>query len=175
MTTGTAGADITLRDGRLVRLRAVRPDDEAEFLQAFSRIDEQSRYMRFMRSVKEPNVERLRAVLASFPEGGTGLVATIPAADGFDIAGSAVCLREGANTCEFAITVTPEFAQAGLGTILMKALIGSARERGFGQMEGFVLAENEPILRLARKLGFDVARDPEDPSVRVCRLDLRQP
>jgi hypothetical protein len=39
-------------------------------------------------------------------------------------------------------------------------------------MEGFVLAENEPMLRLARRLGFAIARDPEDASVRICRLDL---
>ena len=40
-------------------------------------------------------------------------------------------------------------------------------------MEGFVLAENQPMLRLARRLGFSVERDPDDASVRVCRLPLR--
>jgi acetyltransferase len=39
-------------------------------------------------------------------------------------------------------------------------------------MEGFVLTENQPMLRLARRLGFSVAPDPEDPSIRICRLQL---
>lgn len=172
MKAETAESDIALRDGRVIHLRAVRPEDEAEILQAFSRIDEHSRYMRFMRSVKEPNVERLRKALASFPEHGTGLVATVPAADGIDIAGSAVYIIEGDGRCEFAITVTPAFARTGLGTVLMNALIDSARKRGLREMEGFVLAINAPMLNLAKRLGFSVGRDPDDPSVRLCRLPL---
>jgi acetyltransferase len=167
-----AATDITLRDGRAIHLRAVRPEDEDEILQAFSRIDEHSRYMRFMRTVKEPNVERLRKVLASFPASGTGLVATVPATDGIDIAGSAVYILEGSDSCEFAITVTPDFARTGLGSVLMQALIDSARERGLREMQGFVLAENQPMLGLARRLGLSIERDPDDASVRICRLRL---
>jgi hypothetical protein len=39
-------------------------------------------------------------------------------------------------------------------------------------MEGFVLAVNQPMLRLARRLGFSVSPDPDDPSLRICRLRL---
>ena len=35
-----------------------------------------------------------------------------------------------------------------------------------------VLTENKPMLRLAAGLGFAVTPDPEDPTVRVCRLRL---
>jgi len=40
------------------------------------------------------------------------------------------------------------------------------------EMEGYVLAANQPMLRLARRLGFSVAPDPEDGNVRICRLRL---
>jgi len=56
--------DATLRDGRVVHLRAMRPDDEAELLQAFERMSDEARYMRFMRLVREPDMERVRKVLA---------------------------------------------------------------------------------------------------------------
>ena len=82
-----AGSDITLRDGRSVHVRGLRVADEAEFLQAFERLSSHARYMRFMRVVREPDPERLHAVLASFPEAGIGIVATVPAADGIDIVG----------------------------------------------------------------------------------------
>jgi hypothetical protein len=39
-------------------------------------------------------------------------------------------------------------------------------------MEGFVLTQNQPMLRLARRLGFGVKAEPDDASVRICRLTL---
>ena len=172
MRTDIPEADITLRDGRVVHLRSVRPSDEGEVLQAFARIDDAARYMRFMRSVREPNVQKLRKVLGSFPQAGQGIVAIVPASDGFDIAGSAVYLIDEDVSCEFAITVTPQYASTGLGAALMTALIASARERGLATMIGYVLAINAPMLRLARKMGFSVGLDPDDPSVRLCTLQL---
>jgi len=173
VSTAVPERDIKLRDGRIAHLRPVEPSDQAELLQAFERIDAEARYMRFMHSVREPNVERLRTVLASLPQAGEGVVATVPAADGYDIAGSAVCFMDEGASCEFAITVTPQFAHAGLGSALMQALIAAARARGLGEMVGFVLAINEPMLRLARKLGFTIGPDPEDAALKLCRLALR--
>lgn len=165
--------DTVLRDGRAVHIRAVRPTDEAELLQAFARMSADARYMRFMYTVREPNIDRVRAGLASFPEGGIGLVATVPAVDGIDIVGSAIAVFASDLTkCEFAITVASHFGGAGLATTLMTALIGAAKGRGIGEMEGFVLAVNQPMLRLARRLGFSIASDPQDSSVRHCRLQL---
>jgi hypothetical protein len=39
-------------------------------------------------------------------------------------------------------------------------------------MEGFVLAKNQPMLKLATRLGFSISPDPEDASIRICRLRL---
>ncbi len=165
--------DFALRDGRTVHVRAMRPTDEAEFLQAFARLSDDARHMRFMRFVKEPNLDRLRRVLASFPESGIGIVATVPAADGADIAGSATCfIGNDPTSCEFAITVASDFGGVGLASALMAALIGAAKARGLTEMDGYVLAVNQPMLRLARRLGFSVAPDPEDGTVRICRLRL---
>jgi acetyltransferase len=173
MSIGVPEPDITLRDGRVVHVRSMRPADEAELLQTFDRMSEDARYMRFMRVVREPNLERLRQALASLPERGIGLVATVPAADGIDIVGSAVAFIEtDPSACEFAINVDAAFGGSGLATALMRLLIDAARNRGLQLMEGFVLAENESMLRLARRLGFTIAPDPEDRAVRTCRLRL---
>ena len=166
-------ADITLRDGRTAHLRDLRATDESEILQAFERMTEGAGYMRFMRVVREPNLDRLRKALGSFPEHGIGLVATVPAADGVDIVGSAIAVIESdPSACEFAINVDGRFSGTGLATALMTRLIGSARERGLKVMEGYVLAENQSMLRLAQRLGFNIAPDPEDRAVRICSLPL---
>ena len=166
-------SDLALRDGRTVHLRTMTPADESEFLQAFERLSRDARYMRFMRVVHEPNVERLRAVLASFPGAGIGLVATVPAVDGIDIVGSAIAvLGSDRTSCEFAITVAAPFGGVGLATALMTALIDEAKRRGLKEMEGFVLSNNQAMLRLAKRLGFSIAPEPGDASVRICRLTL---
>ena len=165
--------DLTLRDGRTVHVRAVAPADEAELLQAFERMSDEARYMRFMRVINEPDRERLRAVLASFPEAGIGLVATVPADDGLDIVGSAIAIFAADRvTCEFAITVAAGFGGVGLAKALMTALIDEATRRGLAQMEGFVLSQNRSMLGLAKRLGFAIAYESGDASVRVCRLAL---
>jgi acetyltransferase len=170
---GFTAFDRALRDGRTVHLRAMRPDDEAELLQAFHRMSDDARYMRFMRAVREPDMDRVRKVLASFPEDGFGIVATVPAADGYDVAGSAIyILAPDRKACEFAIHVGSAFAGSGLARILLTALIAAATGCGLKEMEGFVLAANGRMLGLARSVGFTVDRDPDDPSVRICRLQL---
>jgi RimJ/RimL family protein N-acetyltransferase len=166
--------DITLRDGRVVHLRAILPTDENELLQAFARMPDEARYMRFMRSVGEPDLQRLRKALVSFPEGGSGIVATVAADDGTDIVASAVFFvgEKGATSCEFAITVQSTFGGVGLATALLTALIDAARKRSLRTIEGFVLATNQPMLRLAKRVGFKIGPYPSDPSLRVCRMDL---
>jgi len=170
-----AGVDITLRDGRSVHVRALRAADEAELLQTFERLSDAARYMRFMRVVREPDRERLRTVLASFPEAGIGIVATVPAADGIDIVGSAIAVfMADRASCEFAITVASEFGGAGLATRLMTTLIDEAKRRGQKEMEGIVLTQNQSMLRLARRLGFRIESEPGDPTVRMCRMTLAE-
>ena len=174
MDTDFEPVELTARNGRVVRVRAVTPADEEEILQAFERLGSHSRYMRFMHAVREANTRRLREVLASFPAKGLAIAATVPADDGIDIVGTATFIL-GADpaTCEFAISVADDWAGAGLGRSLMTLLIEAARRRGLVTMEGFVLAENGPMLRLAGKLGFESRRDPDDYAVRICRLPLQ--
>jgi acetyltransferase len=173
---GISERDLTLRDGRTVHLRAVSPADEAEILQAFERLSDEARYMRFMRVVHAPDRKRLHAALALFPEAGIGLVATVPASDGLDIVGSAIAVNApDGQTCEFAITVASGYGGVGLATQLMTALIDETKRRGLKEMEGFVLSQNHSMLGLAKRLGFSIAYEPGDASVRICRLALNPP
>jgi GNAT superfamily N-acetyltransferase len=175
VAAGFEPVDAVLRDGRVVRLRAIVRSDEEEILQAFDRLGPDSRYMRFMHAVREANVSRLRQVLDSFPEKGLAIAATVPAADGIDIVGSATfVLGARGDDCEFAVSVVDDWAGAGLGRVLMTALVEAARRRGLREMTGFVLAENGPMLRLAGRLGFAVRRDPDDFSQCICRLGLQR-
>ncbi len=165
--------EIALRDGRSVHVRAILPSDEAELLQAFDRMDADARYMRFMASKRQVDVERLRTVLDGFPAKGLAIAATVPAADGVDIVGTASFVLDGEDSCEFAISILEAWGGAGLGRSLMEALIDAARQRGGARMRGFVLSENRAMLRLAERVGFKMRADPEDFRVRIVTLALQ--
>ena len=67
------------------------------------------------------------------------------------------------------------FGGVGLATALMTSVIDEARRRGLKEMEGFVLAQNQPMLRLAKRLGFRIEFVPGDASIRICRMALGSP
>ena len=164
------------RRGTVIRVRAILPSDGEEILQAFDRMSPDARYMRFMSARKTPEIGRLRTVLAGLPERRLAIVATVPAADGLDIIGSASFVASGEpGSCEFAISVVNEWAGVGLGGTLLESLIAAARRSAFTTMEGFVLADNRAMLKLAGRLGFAIERQPGDFTVKVCTLRLDAP
>ena len=161
---------VTLRDGRSVTIRAVRPDDAGAMRAAFDSLSPEARYARFMSPLVElpPDLaERSARPLA-------GLERALVAVTGEgDIAGGARYIKAGdGETCEFAVTLTRAWYGAGLASMLMGFLIRDARNCGLKRMDGYVLAENGSMLGLARRLGFEVGASEEGPSVKLVRLDL---
>ena len=170
-----APVEVTLRSGRRVRVREIRPDDRDEVRQAFTRLSSESRYMRFMSFVKELSPRMLDGAVHAQQEHGLALVAEIDAPDGIDIVGGARYIEGEGKACEFAVTVADDWQRVGLASRLLRELIAIARARGLERMEGFVLAGNSPMLGLARRLGFTLRADPRDPTVVVVALDLAAP
>jgi len=168
--------EVKLRDRRRVRLREICPDDRDEVRQAFDHLSTESRYTRFMSLVKELSPRMLERIVSRPAERELALVAEVDAPDGIDIvAGARYYIQADGDSCEFAITVVDDWQGAGLASVLMRELIRSARGRRLKRMEGFVLAQNNSMLNLARRLGFTVARHPDDATVKIVRLDLTKP
>jgi GNAT superfamily N-acetyltransferase len=65
-----------------------------------------------------------------------------------------VCERKHPDVGEFDIMVRTDHKGHGLGYRLMQEILGEARRRGLAAVEGFILRENEPMLLMARELGF---------------------
>ena len=77
-------------------------------------------------------------------------------------------------TCEFAVAVADAWQGRRLGATLMGAIIDAARAKGLRQIEGFVLGSNARMIGLMGYLGFRVATDPEDQTMKVVTMELRQ-
>ncbi len=149
-------------------MRAILEADASEIVQAFARLSAQSRYYRFMRHKKHLDEGALQRGVHPRPGCDFVFVATIPAGDGIDIVGAAQYVQAGEpndRTCEFAITVAEDWRGSGLATELLASLLPRARSDGYETMEGFVIAENTPMLALARALGFTTEPVPGDATV----------
>ena len=155
---------VTLRDGRSVTLRGIVEADAAEIVQAFERLSAHTRYLRFMQHKKEVDPAVLHRGVRPVAGREFAFVATVPADDGIDIVGAARYVpTSGADgqggdpdTCEFAITVADGWRGTGLANELLASLARRARHDGYRVIEGSVLAQNAPMLALARQLRFTV-------------------
>ena len=157
---------VRLRDGREVILRAIVVADAPEIVQAFGRLSDESRYLRFMQHKKQLADAAVERGVNPRPGHDAAFVATIPAADGIDIVGAAQYVQAAdetqGRTCEFAVTIAEDWRGNGLATMLLGCLIRRARRDGYATIEGWVIAENGAMLELARKLHFAVEPTPGD-------------
>ena len=164
---------LELRDGREVTVRAIVDADAPEIVQAFERLSANSRYYRFMQHKKQLDPAVLAKGVHPRPGRDFAFVATMPAADGIDIVGAAQYVGADGGTpksCEFAITVAEDWRGSGLATELLASLVRRARRDGYASIEGLVIADNAPMLALARSLKFAVEPTTDDATlVRVRR------
>jgi acetyltransferase len=73
---------------------------------------------------------------------------------------------------EYAIMVRSDLKGRGLGWKLMTLMIHYARSEGLKQIEGQVLEENILMLQMCCELGFQIADDPSDRTIKVVSLNL---
>ena len=59
---------------------------------------------------------------------------------------------------EFALAISDEWQGKGIGASLLKQCLNAAWQKGNKQVIGLVLAENTQMLKLGKKLGFDIKR-----------------
>ena len=164
---------VTLRDGRALLLREIGAQDADEIVEAFERLSAESRYTRFMIPLRELSPRMLAGATHPVPGRDFAVVAVSFDGEDEDIVGGARCVgAPGSDSCEFAVTVADDWHGLGLAGRLMEIVIANARERGLRCMEGYVLAVNTPMRRLARRLGFSDRQCPDDAALRLVSLSL---
>jgi len=150
-------------DGSEVTVRPIRPEDEGLEADFMRHLSSESRYKRFMTAVSELPEGKLKYLTDVDYVNHMALVATV-VREGKEIeVGVADYVTEPPGTgCEFAIAVDDAWQGSGLAGVLMADLISAARARGLTDMEGFILATNQRMLKFARQLGFRAVHDPDD-------------
>ena len=157
---------LPLADGTAVTIRPIRPEDagiEQEFVRNLSG---ESRYFRFMDSVRELSPRMLSHFTRVDYDRHMALIA-VSGQEGNEIQVGVAryVAAEDRQACEFAIVIADDWQRKGLGSRLMNALMAAAREQGVHEMVGEVLASNRKMLDFTARLGFRARLDASDPSV----------
>jgi GNAT superfamily N-acetyltransferase len=161
----------TLRSGDEVLIRPIRPDDKHGLLQAFERLDPDSRYRRFFSPTPSLTAAQLRYLTEVDHHMHEALLAIDPQTrDGLGVA-RFVRSPDAPTTAEVAIAVADDWHRRGLATALLQDLAARAREEGVKRFSASVLADNPPAVKLFRHMG-DVHKRAADHGVVDLVMDL---
>ena len=162
-----------LSDGTRVTIRPIRAQDSAMEQDFVRHLSNDSRYFRFMASLRELPSDKLKAFTQIDYDRHMAFVATIRREDReLEIGVARYVATENPGSCEFAVTVNDAWQGSGVAGLLMISLEDAAREHGFKTMEGIVLASNHKMLKFARQLGFKSQHIPGEADTVYIALQL---
>lgn len=157
-----------MRDGTPVLLRPMKPEDEPLVSDFLGQCSEETIYFRYFHHVKRWTHEMLIRFTQNDYDREIGLMALGQPPSPEVMMG--VCrlvmdaLRE---TAEFAVIVGDPWQGKGLGPKLVEEVIAIARGNGVKLLWGEVLASNQPMLDLVKRLGFTLIRQTEAQTFRA--------
>jgi RimJ/RimL family protein N-acetyltransferase len=171
MTSATYSAREHLRDGQPVEIRALRPDDEADMLDAIQRTGAESLQRRFF-VPKRGFSEKEKAFFMNIDfVNHVALVAVIDQDDRPEIVGGGRYVVTRPGEAEVAFVVVDAYQGQGIGALLTRHLTGLARAAGLKELVADVLPENIAMRKVLSKFGFRTVRSP-DPQVVHLSLSL---
>jgi len=153
MDTAFVPHQITVRSGHQVLVRALRRDDAPGLAEAYGELSETSRYRRFFTAKPRLSERTLALLTAVDHRDHEALVAVVPGSG--QLVGVARFIRNPwePTQAEVAVTVIDSWQRRGLGTVLLRELAQRAVEEGIRHFVAEILAENRPMLTVARRLG----------------------
>jgi acetyltransferase len=154
-----------LADRTPVTIRPIRPEDESLMINFHKSLSEETvhlRYFGFLKGEALVTHERLARICFSDYDREIALVTeTIqPGRNQRQIIAVARLIKaHTANEAELAIVISDDRQGKGLGTKLLGDLLTIGRTEGVERIVGYILPENYVMLRLCRKLGFELRYD----------------
>ncbi len=148
--------DLLLRDGSMLRFRALRPGDRDALKALLSRCSPDSIRYRFLHSIKalpEKALDQMARV-----EGSRVVALVVIQGAGADeriiAVGQYHALEDRPDVAEVSLLVEDAMQRRGIGTLLLDLLAEIAREHGFNRFSADVLADNHLMLSVFRKAGY---------------------
>jgi acetyltransferase len=164
-------SDWTLRNGDVVHIRPIRPEDEPAMVRFHESLSERTVYQRYLQLLNlTARTAHDRLVRICFIDYARQMALVVEhhnkETGEHEIIG--VGRLQGLSSAqqgEFAIVIADEFQKQGLGTELLKRLIAIGKAEGVKKIVADILAENTAMQRVSERLGFKLEREIGDPVV----------
>lgn len=157
----------TLRDGRQVEIRALRPDDRDSLIAALQRVSTQSFYRRFF-GVRRDFTEKEKSFFVNVDFANHVALVAVADENGRQvIAGGGRYVVLKSVEAEVAFAVVDQYQGLGIGVALIRHLATIAREAGIQRLVADVLPDNLPMLKAFKRSGFPLTSKREADVVRV--------
>lgn len=172
----TLEEDYRLKTGRMVQLRPIRPEDEPEHQDFFSRLpaeDIQLRFFGSLRKLHHPAMARFTQIDYARE---MAFIATARDENGKpETLGEVRTVADPDNQiAEYSIILRSDLKRTGLGRKLLSKMIDYCRSRGTRRLYGQVLCRNRAMLALSAAMGFRRKISPDDTEVLDTWLDLQK-
>ena len=167
---GATGFNLELRDGARIEIRSISPSDRDLLRDAFERLSPESRYRRFFGPMPELSERELDYLTQVDHRDHEALIAIEESSREMVGVARFIRMAPGGTVAEPAITVVDDWQGRGVGTALLRALLGRAIEEGIARFEAPVLASNIEAIRVLETLGHTTRRR-EGPEVQLS-IDL---
>ncbi len=162
-----------LRDGRIVLLRPIKPEDEPLWLEMFQSFSQESIRNRFFQVIKDtPHETRIRytnidydreiAIVPELNENGKRKILGVVR----------IVLEPGGKSGEIAFIVADKYQNLGLGTKIVDYAIETCKDMKVGKLYAIMLPDNYRAIRLMEKMGFSLEH--LDDGTAKASLDLEE-
>lgn len=167
------GRIVRIADGRELVLRDIEPGDIAAMQRCFQRLSPEDVRRRFMHAMSELPAPMAQRLCRIDPEWEAAFVLMDETVKPAELRGvGRIFIDEATNAAEFSVLVERDWTRIGLGALLMQRLVDECRRRGLGELWGYVLMENRPMLQLCKELGFVAQMLPGEGGTAQIRLAL---
>jgi RimJ/RimL family protein N-acetyltransferase len=157
----------TLRNGRRVEIRALRPDDRDRLVEAVDHASAQSLYRRFFGAKRYFTEKEIRFFVNVDFVDHVALVAVAEEDGHPDIIGGGRYVVTAPGTAEVAFMVVDRYQGHGVGAALMRHLTLIAREAGLRELTAEVLPSNKAMLKVFERSGLRLSTKREAGSTHV--------
>ena len=152
----------TTRTGFPIFMRPVKISDEPLLKDFFYSLSDNSLYRRFISLRKDMPHERLQEfVIIDYAKEMVVLVSVQEAEIEKVVALGQYGINQDSHTAEVALVVRDDYQNRGIGTELLSYLTYLAKREGLLGFTAEVLVENNPMLHLFEKMGFDIQKRSE--------------
>ncbi|KXA94737.1 hypothetical protein AKJ36_02315 [candidate division MSBL1 archaeon SCGC-AAA259I07] len=152
--------DWSLKDGREVLLRPIRPEDEPLEFELFDTFSKETWRHRFFGSMKDVTHEDMVRFTNIDYRREMAIIGLLEEDDKRKMIGvGRLIINPDGDSGEFAVVVGDPWQGLGLGEKLVDSIIGVAEDKNLDYIGGTVKKENTSMINLCKKLGFEIENE----------------